>query len=166
MKSYLRAVVVSALILFVALLGGQALGLQHAAAADLAGEDIVQKCAQINTNKPKLVGIFVPWYEYLRIEADPVTNECGVKDFTLLPGNGESSDIPLVLVAIVDDMLRLTGLIAVIFVIYGGIRYATSQGEPDATAKAQSTILSALIGMAIALIAVALVTFFGKALTK
>jgi hypothetical protein len=114
--------------------------------------------------KPKLLGVFVPWYQYLKVGKDS-TGSCGIKSFNLLPGGGQSSDVPLILLAIVDDMVRLAGLVAVIFVIMGGVQYATSQGNPDATAKAQSTIINALIGLAIAIIAVAFVTFLGNALT-
>lgn len=113
--------------------------------------------------KPRLLGVFVPWYQYLEIKKDD-TGSCAVKDFNLLPKNGEDSDIPLVLLAIVDDLLRIAGLVAVIFVIYGGIQYTTSQGSPDATAKAQSTVLYALAGLVIALVAVAFVTYLGRAL--
>jgi hypothetical protein len=114
-------------------------------------------------SKPKLLGIFVPWYQYLPLQTDN-NGSCTVKDFTLL-GNGSDSDVPLVLLAIVDDLLRLAGLVAVIFVIYGAVQYTTSQGSPDATAKAQSTVLYALIGLVIALVAIAFVTYLGKALT-
>jgi hypothetical protein len=118
-------------------------------------------------SKPKLLGVFVPWYQYLKVTKDADTGTCGINgdDFVLLPGNGQSSSVPLVLLAIVDDMVRLAGLIAVIFVIVGGVQYATSQGSPDATAKAQSTVINALIGLAIAIAAVAFVAFLGKALT-
>lgn len=114
--------------------------------------------------KPRLLGVFIPWYEYLDVQKDD-TGACSVTDFNLLPKNGKSSDVPLVLLAIVDDLLRIAGLVAVIFVIYGGVQYATSQGSPDATAKAQSTVLYALIGLVIALVAVTFVTFLGRALT-
>ena len=103
----------------------------------------------------------VPWYQYLTLDAD-----CNVANFQVFPSSDgkTKSDIPLVLLAIVDDLLRIAGLLAVGFVIYGGIQYITSQGSPDGTAKAQSTVLNALIGLAIALIAVAGVSFVGRAL--
>ena len=110
----------------------------------------------------------VPWYQYL--DYGPIENltdnqagqYCGINNFTLL---GSDSDIPLILLAVVDDLIRVAGLIAVIFVIYGGIMYATSQGNPDQAAKAQSTIVNALIGLVLAVVAVTVVTFIGKALT-
>jgi len=56
----------------------------------------------------------------------------------------------------------IAGLAAVIFVIYAGIKYITSQGSPNETARAQSTIIYALIGLAIAIIAVPTVSYLGN----
>lgn len=96
----------------------------------------------------------IPWYQYLTLEDD-----CSIKNFNVL---GPNTDIPLVLLAVVDNLLRVAGLIAVIFVVYGGIMYATSQGSPDQTSKAQSTIINALIGLVVAVIAVVFVGFLGR----
>jgi hypothetical protein len=68
------------------------------------------------------------------------------------------------LLAVVDDLLVIAGLVAVIFVIYGGIRYITSQGSPNETAQAQSTIIYALVGLAIAIIAIPTVSYLGTKL--
>ncbi len=109
------------------------------------------KCA----TEPVFFGL-VPWYHYLSV--DPAT--CDIKDFNVL-GGGVSSSLPFILMAVLDDVLRIAGMIAVGYVIYGGIQYVVSQGEPDKTAKAQSTILNAIIGLAVALIAVGAVSFVG-----
>lgn len=110
--------------------------------------------------KPRFFGL-IPWYEYLK----PDGPNCDILSFQILPsGDKVKSDIPLVLLAVVDDLLRLAGLITVGFVIYGAIQYILSQGNPDATARAQSTILNALIGLVIALVAVVGVNFVGKVL--
>ncbi|HSW37452.1 MAG TPA: hypothetical protein VLG37_03735 [Candidatus Saccharimonadales bacterium] len=104
----------------------------------------------------------VPWYAYLK-DVDP--NTCQIKGFTVLSPN-KASDFPLVLVAVVDDLLRIAGLVAVGYIIYGGIQYVISQGNPEHTAKAQATIINALIGLALAIVAVAFVSFLGKTLGK
>lgn len=70
----------------------------------------------------------------------------------------------LIGLAIFDDLLRIAGIIAFGFVLYGGIRYITSQGEPENTRAALGTIINALIGMAIAIIAAVLVSFLANAL--
>jgi hypothetical protein len=44
-------------------------------------------------------------------------------------------------------------------VIYGSINFVMSRGEPDKTANARNTIINALLGLAIAVIAAATVNF-------
>lgn len=102
----------------------------------------------------------VPWYKYLQL--DPAT--CDVKDFHLLPGAGQHSDVLLVGLAIVDDLLRIAGLIAVGFVIYAAISFITSQGNPEDAARARGTVINALVGLVIALVAVVFVQFIGTKL--
>jgi hypothetical protein len=109
----------------------------------------------------------VPWYHYLPATDFGGKGTLGACDingnFSLLPTSG-GGDLPLVLLAVVDDLLRIAGMIAVGFVIYGAIQYIASQGSPDATAKAQSTIINALIGLAIAIVAITFVSFLGRSL--
>lgn len=112
-------------------------------------------------SKPNFFGL-EPWYAYLDYGYDSVTKSCQIKNFKFL---GSNSDIPLILLAIVNDLLRIAGLVAVAFVIMGGVKYMTSQGNPDAMSAGQKTIIDALIGLLIALLAVAFVTFLGKTLT-
>lgn len=51
------------------------------------------------------------------------------------------------------------GGIAIVIVAYGGLRYVLSQGDPAATAKAKDTILYALIGLAVCVSAVGIISF-------
>lgn len=104
----------------------------------------------------------VPWYQYL----DFNNNTCDIKNFYIFPGGGHSSSIPLILAAVVDDLLRIAGIIAVVFVIYGAIKYIASQGSPDAASNAQGTIINALVGLAISITGVALVNFIGTQVGK
>jgi hypothetical protein len=104
---------------------------------------------------------FPHWYEYLNVGSQTTNGEtikCQVLTFSM-PG-----DLVLVAVAVIDILIHIAGLVAIIFVIYGGIQYVTSQGSPDATAKAQSTIINALISLALAVIAVGFVSFMGNRL--
>jgi hypothetical protein len=106
-----------------------------------------------------------PWYHYLS-SSDFSSNGCAISNFTFLPTAGAGgSDIPLILLAIVDDLLRIAGIVAVAFVIYGGYQYVTSQGQPEKTARAQNTITDALVGVAIAVAAISIVTFLGDKLS-
>lgn len=60
---------------------------------------------------------------------------------------------------IVDTLLFLLGLVAVIIIILGGFRYATSNGDANATKAAKDMILYAVIGLIVAIIAYAIVNF-------
>jgi hypothetical protein len=50
-------------------------------------------------------------------------------------------------------ILWAVGAVCVIFIIFGGIRYATSGGDSEKVKKAKDTLLYAIIGLAVALLA-------------
>jgi hypothetical protein len=60
---------------------------------------------------------------------------------------------------ITNVLLFIIGAISVIMLIIGGIRYTTSNGDTGAVTNAKNTILYAVIGIVIALLAYALVNF-------
>jgi Type IV secretion system pilin len=112
----------------------------------------------------------LPWYYYLPDKDFGVTIQgqtfgCDINtNFTFISSGGTGGDLPLIGLAIVDDLLRIAGMVAVAFVIYGAIQFIGSQGSPDQTSKAQTTVINALIGLAIAMIAVVFVSFLGNSL--
>jgi hypothetical protein len=69
------------------------------------------------------------------------------------------SDIWKIVAALIEALLRIASLVAIGFVVFGGITYTTSQGAPDKTKAALSTIISALVGLTITIIASATVGF-------
>lgn len=107
--------------------------------------------------KPTFFGL-VPWYQYLTLDGN-----CNVTSFNnsnnVLGGH---SPFLLIGLALLDDLIRIAALVAVGFVITGGIKYITSQGSPDATSNAQQTVLNALIGLVIAVLAASIVSFLGS----
>jgi len=56
-------------------------------------------------------------------------------------------------------ILLLVGVVAVLFLIIGGFQYISSAGNPESIGKAKSTILYAIIGILVTLLAWAAVTF-------
>lgn len=63
---------------------------------------------------------------------------------------------------IISLMLFLAGVLAVLFIIIGGLRYIMSNGDPKATGAAKDTILYAIIGLVITTAAFAIVSFISK----
>lgn len=96
----------------------------------------------------------LPWNYYLTMDSS-----CSATNFHLL---GANSSLLLIGLAIIDDLLRIAGLLAVIFVIYAGVKFIMSQGSPDEAAKARSTAINALVGLAITMVAIAFVSFLGN----
>lgn len=60
---------------------------------------------------------------------------------------------------IVNVALYIIGAVSVLMLIYGGIRYTMSGGESAAVTSAKNTILYAIIGIIVALLAFAIVNF-------
>jgi hypothetical protein len=60
---------------------------------------------------------------------------------------------------VVNVILFVLGAIAVIMIIIGGIRYVVSAGDSGAITGAKNTILYAVIGLVVALLAFAIVNF-------
>jgi multisubunit Na+/H+ antiporter MnhB subunit len=61
--------------------------------------------------------------------------------------------------AITDLLLYLAGAIAVVMIILGGIRYASSNGDQNAVTGAKNTIMYAVIGLVVTILAYAIVHF-------
>ena len=56
-------------------------------------------------------------------------------------------------------IIGIAGIVSAIFVVYGGISYVTSSGDPAKLQKAKQTILYALIGLAIVALAELITAF-------
>lgn len=105
---------------------------------------------------------FPTWYAYLEV-GKKANDKCAI----IGPKDKDTNKfsfklaLPRIVLAVIEIMLRIAGIVTVGFVIFGGFKYITSQGEPEALKNAQSTIINALIGMAITILAVTMVTFIG-----
>lgn len=109
-------------------------------------------------NNQSFLGLW-PWYHYLSLQQQGSICAVNINSSQIL---GNHSFILLILLALVDDLLRVIGFLAVIYVIFAGIKYTMSQGSPDEVAKSQSTIINALAGLAISLISIRFVSFLGN----
>ena len=60
---------------------------------------------------------------------------------------------------VLESIIGILGLVAVGFIIYGGIQYMTSSGDSAKAKKARDTILYACIGLVVAALAFAITNF-------
>lgn len=74
-------------------------------------------------------------------------------------GGGNVSTLDQGIRTVTNILLFLIGAISVIMIVIGGIKYTTSNGNADQTKSAKNTILYAIIGLVVAILAYALVDF-------
>lgn len=65
---------------------------------------------------------------------------------------------PMIKTAI-NVLLFIIGTLAVIMIIFGGLKYVTSRGEASEITSARNTILYAVVGLVVAILAYAIVDF-------
>ena len=126
--------------------------------------------------------IFVIWggYQYMMAQGDPGKVAKGKKTITnALVGlgicmmasiiTGTVSDFAAdakdnIFITAMNRLFVWSGIIAVIMIVFGGIQYTTSKGNPGRAQKAKQTITYAAIGLAITIFAVAIVNLVAGAL--
>lgn len=79
---------------------------------------------------------------------------------------GDDTAFNKVIKNVTDTLLFAIGIISVIMIIVGGIKYTTSDGDSGKASSAKNTVLYAVIGLVIAILAYAIVQFVMTQLTK
>lgn len=93
-----------------------------------------------------------PWYKYLKVQEN---NQCA-------PEIEHINQIWLIGIALLEIMMRVAVFAAIAFVVYGGIKYSASRGNAEKVENAKSTLIDALTGLVIAIVATAVVSFIGR----
>lgn len=68
---------------------------------------------------------------------------------------GQNAVVP----QIINLMLFIVGVLSVVMLIYGGIRYVLSSGDPGRVKDAKNTVLYAIIGLVVAIFAYAIINW-------
>lgn len=74
-------------------------------------------------------------------------------------GAAEQDKAPDIIKNVINLILTVLGMIAVIMIIIGGIRYTTSNGDASGIKGAKDTILYAVVGLIVAILSYAIVNF-------
>jgi len=77
----------------------------------------------------------------------------------LFTGATNCAGKPGVFTTIINTALFIIGALSVVMLIYGGIRYTISMGDSKNVEAAKNTIMYAIIGIVVALLAAAIVNF-------
>ena len=73
--------------------------------------------------------------------------------------SSNENDLATVITNILNAVIAVSGLVAVVFIIVGGINYMTSAGETQKLEKSKKTILYAVIGLAVCALSFAIVNW-------
>ncbi len=101
-----------------------------------------------------------PWYKYLEVKKNEVIDGKSV-DVACVPQLHGINDLWLVGLALIEILTRIAVLVAIGYVIFAGVKYSESRGNTDKAASAKNTLVDALTGLMIALVATAIIAFIG-----
>jgi cytochrome bd-type quinol oxidase subunit 2 len=77
-------------------------------------------------------------------------------------GQGSPAKIEPLALNLINLAIYAVGIIAVVMIVFAGVQYATSQGDGAKTKKAKDTIMYAVIGLIVAILAFSIVNFVLK----
>lgn len=91
--------------------------------------------------------------------ADVFTGACSGSAANTVLCQNKSDDIQSPIKAIVNTLLYVLGAVSVVVIIIAGILYTTSSGDAAAVTKAKNTLLYAVVGLVVAVLAFAIVNY-------
>lgn len=96
----------------------------------------------------------------------PVPNVSAVNVFDNCKDNTDNTvcksstdQAPSMIKTIINILLYILGIIAVIMIIVGGMRYTTSNGNASQLKEAKDTILYSVVGLVVAILSFTIVNF-------
>ena len=72
---------------------------------------------------------------------------------------GDEAGLPDMVVIIINTLLVVLGMVAVLMIVAGGIRYASSAGDAAQVKRAKDAILYSVVGLIVAIMAFSIVNF-------
>ena len=75
---------------------------------------------------------------------------------------GNENGVPNLVITILNSIIAISSLVAIVYIVIGGIKYMSSNGERDRVESGKKTITYALIGMSVCVLAFAIVNFAVK----
>lgn len=109
---------------------------------------VIDSACQTSISNHSFLGI-PPWYRYLDARE---SNQC-------TPELTGINDIWLIGLALIEILTRIAVFAAIGFLVYGGLKYSASRGNVEKVNDAKSTVIDALTGLVISIVATAVVSF-------
>ena|SRR5687768_849901 len=119
----------------------------------------MKKIKQLVVALALVVGLGATVFAAPTVGAVNVFDQCGSNaDAAVCKAQSEDSATGMIKI-VINILLFIIGIIAVIMIIVGGIRYTLSNGNASSVKEAKDTILYAVVGLIIAMMAYAIVNF-------
>jgi len=93
------------------------------------------------------------------VSANALDAACADDPGSVLCDDGEGGSVESIIAIAVNTLLFIVGIISVIMIIIGGIRYTVSAGDSNSVTGAKNTILYAVIGLVIAFASYAIINW-------
>lgn len=90
------------------------------------------------------------------VAAVEVFEECQDQNSSVCTGQNSA---PNMIEIVINTALYVLGMVAVLMIVIGGIRYTTSNGNPSQVKAAKDTILYSVVGLVVAILAYTIVNF-------
>lgn len=131
-----------------------------------------------------LAALLLPLVVFAQTSPNVTNDPCKIDDFTKairlqieIPGVTQTPGVPFVdghyvknlgcyIVGIYRYFVGVAGILATVFIMYGGVRYIISFGNPGSLQSAKETIESALVGLLIAISSYMILYFINPNLTR
>ena len=114
-----------------------------------------------------VIGVMTPsaWADEANVCDDSNISQ-ELKDAAGCMGNNNEKTVMPLAEALINTVLTGVGILAVGVIVYGGITYSTSLGDPGKTTKAKNIILYGVVGLIVALLSWAIVNFVSKSISS
>lgn len=97
---------------------------------------------------------------------DPFEEACeGNESSAICEESTGGKSVGEIIAQVTQVLMLFVGAISVIMIVYGGLRFSASGGDPESIKTAKNSILYAVIGLVIAIAGYAIVTFVATQFT-
>jgi len=95
----------------------------------------------------------------LKVDAINVFDPCSINDKSSICTATGTDTVQKYVKIIANTLLYILGAVSVVVIIIAGVGFTTSTGDPAAITKAKSTLMYAVIGLVVAILAYAIVNY-------
>lgn len=89
-----------------------------------------------------------------------VFDACSGNTTAVCKATGPNGDkAPSMIKTVINTLLYVLGIISVVMIVIGGIRYTTSNGDPSGLKTARDTIIYSVVGLVVAMLSYSIVNF-------